>query len=129
MPALTLTAARKALSEALGAPGHVPEVIDPPCVVVEPGEPYITHAREFAWREYVANVHVYVLVPVEAETQSDDLDAALLDTLDKIEAAGWGIEGDGIGKPGLFFTSDWTAYGVRIAASARVLRTDPTPTP
>lgn len=116
----TLADARAALAAALGAQAHVPEVIDPPCNVIEPGAPYLTYGGTRG--AVVARMDVYVLVPSDDNAAMlTQLDAALFAALDAIDATDDWIVQD-IEKPGLYFTADWTAYGVRVTAAAHVNR-------
>lgn len=119
----TLADARKALAQALGAPATVPDVIDPPCNVVEPGDPYIAYDEHYQYAGYIATCDVYVLVADDDnEAKGDAFDNALMAAVAAIEGtADWGILR--IGKPGLHFTADWTAYGVAITTQARVTKT------
>lgn len=119
----TLTDARALLAETLGALTYVPEVIDPPCVVIEPGEPYLTYegAKSFAWEEFIATLDVYVLLPADDnEAMARDLDARLLAAINSIEDAEWSVFQ--ISKPDTFATADWSAYGVKITVRRRVQR-------
>lgn len=119
----TLEAARAELATKVGALAYVPEVIDPPCVVLEPGEPYLTYegAENFAYDTFIATMTVYVLVPSDDnEAMARDLDAQIVGVLDQIENAGW--VPSTVGKPDTFATSEWNAYGVPITVKTRVSR-------
>lgn len=121
----TLTAARTALATALGALDHVPETIDPPCVVVEPGDPYITYdgVENYAHDTLLACCSVYVLVPAnDNNVMAQQLDTDLIAALNAIEddTDEWSIER--VGRPGTFTTTDWQAYGVQLTCTARVAR-------
>lgn len=119
----TLAAARTALAAELGALDYVPEVIDPPCVVIEPGDPYLTYdgVQNFGRDTFVAALSVYVLVPADDnEAMARALDSGLLAAINAIEEAGWVLTR--VGRPDTFTTAEWQAYGVQITVNARVTR-------
>lgn len=120
----TLTEARAALATALGAVDFVPEVIDPPCNVIEPGDPYLSTdtVENFAHDTFIVTVSVYVLVPDDDnEAMATQLNTGLLDALDAIENAEWVTTR--VGQPDQYVTAGWTSYGVRITAQTAVSRT------
>lgn len=120
----TLVAARAALATAVGALPYVPAVIDPPCVVVQPSEPYLTYegAENFKFDTFITTMTVFVLVPEDDnEAMARDLDAQIVTVLDQIEEAGW--VPTTVGMPDTFATADWNAYGVPITVKTRVTRT------
>lgn len=126
----TLTEARKALAAALDAPDHVPESIDPPCVVIQPGDPWLSPDANFGWDSLIVRMEVFVLVdPKDNESMADDLDAATLPALDAIEKAGWGIQEGAISQPQPWDAAGWSAYGIRIQTTKRVSRDLPAEEP
>lgn len=119
----TLAEARAALATALGAVDYVPENIDPPCNVIEPGDPYLTYdnVKSFGRDTFVATMSVYVLVPsADNAAVTDDLNTRLLAAIDAIEEAGWVTFR--VGRPDMYLTAEWQHYGVQITTQARVSR-------
>lgn len=115
----SLATVRADLATALGVTGytshgHVPEQVEPPCLIVQPGDPYLsTDETTYDTTEWQLSVELYVLSAYQANEQAaDDLDAMLAQVLPAVLAAGWSIASSG--APGPYNTTDWIAYGVRL---------------
>lgn len=131
MNAASLAGARTTLAAALDPLGytthsHVPERIEPPCLIVQSGDPYLeVEGTTFDPTDWVVNVELFVLSAYQANEQATaDLDTMLTAVLPAVLEAGWSITGTG--APGPYNTTDWLAYGVRIGLS-RGVTIDPTP--
>lgn len=101
---------------------HVPEEPFPPCVILQPAEPFLaedtTGDRTFAG-ELLISFEAVLLVDL------DDNDRATSELYDKLDAfvpivvpSDWWIAG--MGQPGPMRTSEWLHHGVKITLQSRV---------
>lgn len=114
-----LTLARRQLADALGCAEAVPDVIDGPCLVIQPAQPYIDGIdRTYGRGDVRMRMDVFAFVELDDNTiaaqQLDDLIVQVLTDL----PAGWGI--DSIGQPGSFTNGDWLHHGIQITVSAHI---------
>lgn len=98
---------------------HVPNQIEPPVVLIEPSENYLSRGETFKRGEWAITCDVYALVPLGQDNdhttdQLDDMLAALLHAL----AGVWGI--DAMSKPGPLTAGEWLAYGVALTVSTYI---------
>lgn len=126
----TLEEARQELATALEATGytslsHVPTAIQPPCLIVQGGDPYLTlDETTFDGTDFLVTVELFVLSDYQANDQAaDDLDTMLTKVLPAVLEADWSVAG--AGAPGPYNTTDWLAYGLRVSCS-RFVTIDPT---
>lgn len=120
-----LSEARAALAVALADSGyevedHVPEQIEPPLVVVQPADEYLSQEdTTYDVTEWAVRVDLFLLAGYRSNAQAaDDLDAMLTAVLPRISAAGWNLVG--MGSPGPYNTADWIAHGVRATVQSFV---------
>lgn len=112
----TMSEARKTLAAALDCQDHVPDVIDPPTVVIGPGDPPIAPGDTFVLADAVMNLEVYVLVEItDGATMLEQVEQALPTVLAVVAVQGWDI--GTISRPDVFETADWSAYGVQVNIS------------
>lgn len=115
---MSLTSARADLAALLEPSGltvddHVPDLVSPPCVVIEPGDPYITYGDTFDPDEITVCLDVYVLVdliPAAAEEMALELDEAIRKVYPLLGE--WIITRTS--KPGPWHVGDELAYGIRL---------------
>lgn len=116
-----ISAARADLAEALAVAGYrvhstVPEQIDPPCVILQPGRDYARPGGTFSASDYRVTVEVYLVPEYVTNAQViDDLDQMLCDVLPALEATDWGA--DSVAPPQVIQANDWTAYALVITSS------------
>lgn len=117
----TLRQATKDLAQALTTNGvtcldHVPEAINPPLLILQPGENYLTGDEvTLNGSEYALNLEAYLTVELlDNEAAADDLDELLEHLLTQLPPA-WGI--DGIDQPGPIQAGDWLAHATRVRIS------------
>lgn len=123
----SLQTAREALKSALSAGepevalkvhAHVPEDLEPPCIALQPADPYLTAEDTFDEDEWDLNVEIYCLVELKSNEQAfDDLDSLLADVITLLPT-GWFIEN--VTRPQPFHTADWLAHGIRLNVSTRI---------
>lgn len=105
---------------------HVPEEPIPPCVVIQPADPFVQldpDGATFGDVGLVADWDAIVLVELDDEhdneAASTALDALLSTLLARIEVAeGWWLES--IGQPGGLVTTAWIHHGVRATVRTRL---------
>lgn len=116
----TLAQARRHLEAATKAPDHVPSIIDPPCVVIEPADPYLTQHPTYAYNEYDVSMTAYVLIGSDDnDVMARDLDTRLLAAMADIDGTDeWSVTR--VGKPGVYIATDWQAYGIALTVTARI---------
>lgn len=114
------------LCAGLGVTVHrtVPEEVAPPCVVLQPSDPFVTDDdpdQTFA-EPYVISFDVILLVPLDAEHDneqaSDQLDQLLDALLDALRPSSWWL--GSMGQPAALLTTDWIEHGQRVTVRARV---------
>lgn len=118
-PIAELTQARRDLATALGCSPAVPDVIDPPCLVMQPGQPYLDNA-EYLYGSYdlKLNIEVYAFTTLEDnETAADTLDALVVQVIGALPQ-GWGIAT--IGQPQPYLNGDFVHHGIRIDVSRTI---------
>ena len=118
----TLTAQRVELAQVLTeATGHtchdsVPEAPEPPCLVLQPADPYLTKTELYDRSEYEVALECWLIVRLDSNAQAaDDLDS-LLDAVASGLPDGWHL--DRVDQPGPLHTADWLAHGQRLILTA-----------
>lgn len=103
---------------------HVPDSMEPPCLVIEPAEPYIEQREHVTFAEIKAgevwdiNLNVWIFLDyTEAnEEATNAADNALLQVVQHLRAGGW--EFTGAGKPGLKdYLNQIRVYGLRLGVT------------
>lgn len=98
---------------------YVPEAIQPPVVVLQPAEDYVTSGEEdatFAPTEYVVTEEVWLLVDlVDNQAAARELDEILESVLLAITPSVWWVKS--IGQPGPVHTSEWLSHGLLLQVS------------
>lgn len=125
MSAKRLEAARVALAgaleEVLGRTVHpnAPEVIEPPAVVVQAADPYLTPGDTFGG-DWSLSLDLYLVVDLLGNEQAtDDADDLLEDLLEALEALeGYGV--DRVGRPGPIQTAEWLANAIPVTVSTHI---------
>lgn len=100
--------------QALETYPYVPEAITPPCLVLEPGDNYVTtEDTTFAGTEVLVATDVFLLVDLQDnQAAALELNTLLEAVLDKVLPSAWFVQA--ISKPQPFHTSEWLAHGVRV---------------
>lgn len=95
---------------------HVPESIEPPMIMLQPAEDYLSGDDVVIGRdEYALALEAWVAVElVDNQTAATELDDLLEHLLTHLPSP-WGI--DRVGQPGPIHTSDWLAHGSRVLIS------------
>lgn len=106
----------------------VPEDAMPPCVVVQPADPFVQldpDGQTYDERGLVADFDVCLMVELDAEhdnatatAELDDMLDQLLLKLDQAEAADWWLAD--VGQPGGLITTSWVHHGVRATVRTRI---------
>ena len=117
-----ITAARNDLADALASVTDgqvytfVPPQLDPPCLVIEPADNWISQGDTFA--SVALALHVYVLVPInENDVATTDLDDALEATVRDLPAD-WTLTA--ASAPQVFEAGEWAAYGTRLTVETTI---------
>ncbi len=88
----------------------VPTNLDPPCLVLEPADPWVSDGDTFG--SIAVAMHVYVLVEVnENDVAADDLDTAIEAVLTNLPDS-WALTG--ASQPQHFEAGEWVAHGTRL---------------
>lgn len=98
---------------------HVPShQLEPPCLVIEPREPFLTPGDTYDMTEWMANLTVWVLVPLldEYDANTYAFQTALEQVLSKLSRSSWGI--DAIGRPSDKTAGEWLAWGAGVQVSS-----------
>lgn len=116
-----LEAAREALAENLGlaldrpAYPHVPEAVEPGCVIVQAGDPYLVGGETFGG-DYSLTLDLFLVVDLLGNEQAtDDADDLLEDLLEALEGTEYGV--DRVGRPGPVQTAEWLAHAITVTVS------------
>ncbi len=119
--AVSLEAALEEVLEGVGLTVHgtVPEALEPPCVVVQAADPFLTPGDTFGRLEWAASYDLFLCVDLLTNAQAiedlEDLLEALLKALDALE-----IGVDAVGRPGPVHTAEWVAHAVTVTVSRYV---------
>lgn len=106
---------------------HVPEEAIPPCVIVQPADPFVQLDQDddttFSEPGWWLLFDVVVLVELDDEhdnaTATAELDALLGTLLARIDVSeGWQLES--AGQPGALTTTAWIHHGVRTTVRTRL---------
>lgn len=98
---------------------HVPShQLEPPCLVIEAADPYLTPGDTYDLTEWRAALNIWVLVPLtdEYDVNVHAHNAALEQVISKLRAGAWGI--DAIGRPGDKTAGEWLAWGSAVQVSS-----------
>lgn len=94
----------------------VPPAFEPPGIILQPGDPYLSDEEVTFRNEYGLHLQAWLAVPLEDNDQATaDLDALLSHFLDVLAETEWAV--DHIAAPGPFTQGTWTAHGVRVEIS------------
>lgn len=122
MNAVSLTAARAELADALAATGYastayVPDQVEPPLLVVVPAENYVSFdGTTFDVTDALVSVDVFVLAAYRSNEQAAaDLDDMLTVVLPALQASEWDLAG--AGPPGPYTAGDWVCHGIRLTVT------------
>jgi hypothetical protein len=102
----------------------VPEQPIPPCVIIQPADPFLTLDDDDATfvDPYVIGFDVLLLVPLDSEHDNEQasvaLDALLDELSDTVRPSAWWI--DSMGQPGALLTQDWIEHGQRVTVQTRI---------
>ncbi len=120
---MSLAALRADLAHAIDSPEwdthrFVPDVIEPPCVIVQPGDPYLTPVdSETTYAgptEHEVTVQLWALSPLDGgEDAIDAIDAMTEYVLARIPE-GWWLDESGVGQPDAARIGDALFYGLAI---------------
>lgn len=73
--------------------GYLPSRVQPPVVIVEPADPYLTDELDYlpsgSW-QVAYDLHLIVESAIEPETRSRDLDELIGQALDALDLSDWG---------------------------------------
>lgn len=97
---------------------HVPShQLEPPCLVIEPREPFLTPGDSYDMTEWLANLTVWILVPHtdEYDTNTYAFQTALEQVISKLSGSAWGI--NAIGRPSDQTAGEWLAWGAGVQVS------------
>lgn len=115
---MSLMGARAELADTLRVSGypvhdHVPDQIEPPCIVIAPADGYVGGGQTFT--EVTVQLDVWCLVPLggDNEVTANDLDRLLTQAMNNLDD--W--MPTACGQPGVFETANWEAHGVNITVA------------
>lgn len=109
--ATTLTAATDLLCHA-----SVPEDVEPPCLVLQPADPYLAKSDTYDRTEYEVALECWLIVRLDSNDQAaTDLDQLLEDVATGLPSD-WHL--DRVDQPGPLHTADWLAHGQRLIITA-----------
>lgn len=93
---------------------YVPEAVTPPCLVLEPGDNYVsTEGTTSEPDEYLVAWDVYLLVDLQDnQAAAQELDTLLEAVLAAVQPSAWFVQA--VSKPQPFHTTEWLAHGVRL---------------
>lgn len=97
---------------------HVPShQLEGSCLVIEARDPFLTPGDTFNTSEWLANLTIWVLVPLtdEYDVNRNAFLAALEQVISKLESSPWGI--DAIGRPSDKTAGEWLAWGAGVQVS------------
>lgn len=100
----------------LAYPAHpaVPDAIEPPCLVIQPADDYLSDAQTFG-EPYSVALDVFCFVPLQSNGQAaDDLDAMVAHVATHLPG-GWGL--DKVGRPGPFAVGEHVFHALPITVS------------
>lgn len=98
---------------------HVPShELDPPCLIIEPREPFLTPSGTYDLTEWLANFTVWILVERtgEYDTNNYAFQTALGQVLAKLSGGEWGVAV--IGRPTDQTAGEWLAWGAGVQVSS-----------
>jgi hypothetical protein len=109
-----------AIAGNLGVTVHdtVPEEVQPPCVIVQPADPFVVDDDPDATfgEPYGIGFELHLLVPLDDENSnaeaSKKLDTMLDDLLEAIAGTSWRLQR--MEQPGALATTDWVSHGQRV---------------
>lgn len=109
-----------AIAAGMGEQVHdtVPEQVQPPCVVIQPADPFVTDDDPDATfgEPYSIRFELHLLVPLNEtntnEQASRQLDTMLDQLLDELAGSAWTLAR--MERPGGLATTDWIAHGQRV---------------
>ena len=102
---------------------HMPDVMEPPCLVIEPREPYVEQRDDVTFADiasgdvWLINLDVWIFLEYADanEPATNAGDTALQHVVTALQGTGW--EFAGAGKPGLkdYLPGDFRTYGLRLS--------------
>lgn len=119
------TALRAAVPATVQVWDHVPETPAPPCVIIEPGDDFLSEDDQGSFRDptMIATLDLFLLVRLDdehdnakASAQLVELLPAMLDTIRELDDV-WIAS---MGKPQAFLTTEWVHHGMRVTVQTRV---------
>jgi len=96
----------------------VPEEVQPPCVVLQPADPFVVDDDPDATfaEPYAIRFELLILVQLDTETSNAaataELDGLLGQLLDQLAGSAWSLVS--MGAPGPMLTTDWISHGQRV---------------
>lgn len=101
---------------------HVPEELQPPVLVIQPAEPFLTEDPDATYAgEVLATYDVLALVDLgeeqDNEAAANQLDALLTAVLEVVRAGDWWLLS--VSQPQPFATTDWVHHGCRATIRTR----------
>lgn len=95
---------------------HVPDSIEPPCLVIAPADGYVSGGQTFG--EQLVQLDVWVLVELGGDNE------ATTDNLDDLIETVVGSLGEWIqtasGQPGPVETAEWQAHGLNLTVATQI---------
>lgn len=99
----------------IGVYATVPEALDPPCVVIQAAEGFLSPGDTFAG-EWAVSYDLILCVDLHSNAQAiEDLEDHLTALLAALETTEYGV--DTVGRPGPVHTLEWIAHAVTVTAS------------
>lgn len=126
---MNTTQARTDLAANIRAAGYVtydhsPDQLEPPCVVIEPADPYLEYPEQMTFRgaqtglEMLCNLNVWLLVEFQSssnEASTADLETQVTAIIPAIVANLGAWELTGVEAPDqVMFGGAWLAYGLKL---------------
>lgn len=99
--------------------GTVPEALEPPCVVIQAADPFLTPGETFAG-EWAVHYDLILCLELLSNAQAtEDLEDHLPGLLEALAGTEYGI--DAVGRPGPVHTAEWMAHAVTVTVSRFLL--------
>lgn len=99
----------------LGVFGTVPEALEPPCVVIQAADPFLTPGDTFAG-EWSAHYDLILCLELLSNAQAtEDLEDHLPGLLEALAGTEYGV--DAVGRPGPVHTAEWVAHAITVSVS------------
>lgn len=103
---------------------HVPEEPAPPCLVIQPADPFLQPDPDGETYEhsYVLDFDACLLVRLDDEhgnaAATAELDDMLAELINRVNGQDWWIQD--VGQPGALVTTSWIHHGVRATVRTRI---------